>query len=103
MRMTMKNIEKIKTGWPIPETVKESFVEFCAHVGAIAQEDCAGALLLWQHLPSQLREMAKLDAKGSPVIDPDFWEGLKDGLEVSIQALIESQKQTKQKNPSKSG
>jgi len=95
--------EKTKPGWAIPVDVKESFVEFCAHVGAIAQEDCAGALLLWQHLPSQLREVAKLDAKGSPVVDPDFWEGLKDGLEVSIQALIESQKQTKQKKSSKSG
>jgi len=97
------NMEKVKTGWEIPVPIKDNFVEFCAHVGAIAQEDCAGALLIWQHLPAQIREWAKLDAKGSPVVDPDFWEGLKDGLEVSIQALIESQKQTKQKKSSKSG
>ena len=62
------NMEKVKTGWEIPVPIKDNFVEFCAHVGAIAQEDCAGALLIWQHLPAQLREVAKLDAKGVPVV-----------------------------------
>lgn len=95
--------EKTKPGWAIPVPVKESFVEFCAHVGAIAQEDCAGALFLWQHLPSQLRELAKLNAKGATVVNSDFWQGLNDGLEVSIQALLESQKQTKQKKSLKAG
>ena len=38
-----KNIEKVKTGWIIPVTIKESFVTFCARKGTLAQEDCAGA------------------------------------------------------------
>jgi len=45
--------EKIKPGWAIPVDIKESFVEFCSHIGTVAQEDCAGALFLWQYMPAQ--------------------------------------------------
>ena len=103
MRMMAKNLETTKTGWPIPTKVKESFVEFAAHIGAIAQEDCAGALFLWQHMPAQIREWAKLDAKGSPVVDSDFWKGLNVGLELSLRAHSEVQKQRKGKKGAESG
>jgi hypothetical protein len=38
-------------------------------VGAVAQEDCAGSLFLWQVMPPAIREWAKLEAKGKPVKD----------------------------------
>jgi hypothetical protein len=93
--------EKTKPGWAIPTNIKEAFIEFCAHVGAIAQEDCAGALFLWQYMPPKIREWAKLHAKGSPVVDLDFWKGFGAGSETSIQALTESQKHKKTRKPSK--
>ena len=68
--------EKVKPGWAIPTDVKDSFVEFCARVGAVAQEDCAGALFLWQHMPPSLREWAKMEAKDSSVKDEQFWKSL---------------------------
>ena len=95
--------EKVKTGWYIPTAIKESFVEFCAHKGAITQEDCAGALFLWQHVPARLREWAKLEAKDSPVVEGDFWDGLHDGLDASIQALLESQPHKKKTGQTKTG
>ncbi len=73
----VKKLPTTNTGWPVPTTVKEDFVEFVAHVGSIAQEDCAGALFLWQHVPPDIREWAKLDAKGSPAVEAVFWRDLK--------------------------
>ena len=35
----LEKIEKIKVGWTIPEDVKESFTDFCAQKGTLAQED----------------------------------------------------------------
>lgn len=99
----VKIVEKTKPGWAIPVDIKEEFVEFCAHIGAITQEDCAGALFIWQHLPAQIREYAKLQAKGAPIVDADFWDGLRRGIEVSVQALLESQKHNKRKKSAKSG
>jgi hypothetical protein len=79
--------EKTKPGWAIPTDVKEQFVDFCTHVGSIAQEDCAGALVLWQHMPPQLREWAKLLAKGAAAMDDEWWQG----LEARINAALRPQ------------
>ena len=103
MMVMAKNLETTKTGWPIPTKVKDSFVEFCAHVDSHAQADCAGALFLWQYMPAQIREWAKLGAKGAPVVDSDFWRGLSTGLELSLQAHSESQRAKVPKKTAKSG
>ena len=81
-----KNEEKTKTGWPIPLSIKDSFVNFCADMGNLAQEDCAGALLIWQYLPAQIRESARLEAKGIRAVDKRFWNHFRAGLELGIQA-----------------
>ena len=78
--------DKVTAGWPIPPDVKESFVKFCAERGNLAQEDCAGALLIWQYLPAQIREYARLAAKGKKVVDDAFWEDFSKGLELGIKA-----------------
>jgi len=88
-----KNEEKTKTGWPIPISVKDSFVNFCAEMGTLAQEDCAGALLIWQHLPAQIRESARLEAKGIRSLDKNFWKQFQAGLELGIQAQLNIQQQ----------
>lgn len=84
--------EKVKTGWLIPIPVKESFVAFSAEKGTVAQEDCAGALLIWQYLPAQIREEARLEAKGVHSIDKKFWEQFCQGLELGIEAQLNSQR-----------
>lgn len=81
-----KNKEKVALGWYVPVEAKRLFVEFCAGVGSVAQEDCAGALHIWQHLPAAIREQAKLQAKGLQAIDKVFWEQFRAGLELAIQA-----------------
>jgi hypothetical protein len=82
----MKKMEKkTKTGWPIPVTIKDLFVSFCAEKGNIAQEDCAGALFLWQYLTPDIRELARLVAKGSKKIDKKFWENFQKSLSLAIQ------------------
>ena len=60
----LTNMNKIKTGWYIPIDVKESFTSFCVKNAQIAQEACAGALIFWQKLSSEIREAAILEAKG---------------------------------------
>jgi len=86
-----KIADKVTAGWPIPPDVKESFVKFCSDKGNLAQEDCAGALLIWQYLPAQIREYARLAAKGKHVVDADFWEQFSKGLELGIRAQLSSQ------------
>lgn len=77
--------KKTKTGWPIPVSIKDLFVTFCAEKGNIAQEDCAGALFLWQYLPPDIRELARLVAKGSKKIDKKFWDNFQKTLLLSTQ------------------
>jgi hypothetical protein len=92
-----KNIEKTQPGWQIPSTVKEHFDTFCVHVGHVAQEDCAGALILWPRMPAQIREWAKLEAKNDPQVEPVFWARLEKLIVGAIPMLLEtgeSQKQT---------
>lgn len=93
------NAEKIKIGWLIPVPIKERFVDFCAEKGNLAQEDCAGALLIWQYLPAQIRESARLEAKGIRAVDKRFWKHFRAGLELGIQAQLNSPQQ----KPDKSG
>lgn len=102
-----KNSDKIQPGWLIPKTVKESFDEFCVEFGLVAQEDCAGALTLWTQMPAQIREWAKLEAKGKgdSRIDKAFWVRLQTVIQGSIPMLLEtseSQMQSTEK-PSKTG
>ncbi len=83
-----KKKDKVTAGWPIPPEVKESFVEFCAEKGNLAQEDCAGALVIWQYLPAQIREWARVEAKGRPAVDPAFWDDFRRGLELGLRARL---------------
>lgn len=82
-----KIVQKTKPGWAIPTDIKESFVNFCAHIGAIAQEDAAGALFLWQFMPERVREWAKLAAKGAPPVKEGFWQGLRKLIDASTPEL----------------
>lgn len=93
----MRQDEKITTGWRVPAKIKESFVEFCAQVGALAQEDCAGALVIWPYLPAAVREQAKLEAKGIAAVDKKFWEQFRAGLELGIQAQLNIRQQKQKK------
>ncbi len=93
MKKSGKMTKKIKTGWLVPIELKESFVNFCAEKGNVAQEDCAGALLIWQYLPAQIREQARLEAKGVQSVDKKFWKQFSLGLELGIQAQLSIQQQ----------
>ena len=90
MTAMAKNQEKIKPGWAIPVQVKDSFKDFCDDAGAIAQDDCAGALFLWQHMPPSIREWAKLEAKNKPYVDKGFWVRLENLIAGSVPTLLES-------------
>ena len=93
----MEKNKRSQANWLIPDEVKNSFVEFCASIGTIAQEDCAGALVIWQYLPPAIREQAKLQAKGIAALDKKFWDQFRSGLELGIQAQLNIQQQKKAK------
>ena len=92
-----KNVEKIKLGWYVPAECRDKFAQWCADNGLICQDDCAGALVIWQYLPSQIREAAKLEAKGIPSVNKQFWVELRAGFEsyIAEQANGQNQKQKK--------
>jgi len=69
-----KSEEKTNTGWPVPVKIKEDFTKFCADKGLVAQEDCAGALFIWQYIPAEIRERAKDQAKGLGKVTKKFWK-----------------------------
>lgn len=79
------NAEKVKTGWEIPIKVKEDFVNFCAEKSTLAQEACAGALVIFQLLPAQIREVAMLEAKGIGKVDRKFWDDYRKVIEWTIE------------------
>lgn len=85
-----KNLQKVKTGWEVPVTVKDDFVTFCAEKSTLAQEACAGALIIFQLLPAQIRELAMLEAKGKGLVDRKFWEDYRRGLEAAIEDRLRS-------------
>ena len=77
----MKEIaEKVKPGWQLPRSVRDEFSEFCADHGAIAQDECAGAILLWQRMPATIRDWAKMEAKGQPMTPAGFWDAFQEAL-----------------------
>lgn len=95
----MRKNEKITTGWQIPMDVKEKFVNFCVKVGALAQEDCAGALTIWPYLPPAIREQAKLQAKGIAAVDEKFWDAFRAGLELALQAQSDTRQEKRGNKP----
>lgn len=80
----MPEKDNMTLGWIIPKKVKDDFVKFAESVGSRIQEDCAGALIIWQHLPAELREQAKLAAKGECQLDEDFWKEFSAGLKYAF-------------------
>ncbi len=76
--------EQVQLGWKVPLAVKENFTTFSNKVGTLIQEDCAGALTIWPYLPSEIREQAKLAAKGLVEVDPAFWEDFRSGLRMAL-------------------
>lgn len=75
-------------GWTVPVSVKDAFVDFCTSRGARIQEDAAGALVIWKYLPAQIREWARLEAKGTPAVDRQFWESFARSLELALQVRL---------------
>lgn len=93
-------------GWYVPIDTRREFVDFCADIGTIAQDDCAGALIIWQHLPPAIREAAKRAAKlGAelPGQEKEFWRQFEAGLNMAIIARsnIQPQKQEGGQNSEK--
>ena len=81
-----KNNGKTKLGWCIPKNIREDFTEFCATKGTLIQEECAGALIIYQFLPAEIRELARLQAKGVEDINSDFWKDFASALRLGIKA-----------------
>ncbi len=92
-----KNAEKIKLGWYVPADCRNKFAQWCADSGLICQDDAAGALTLWPHIPAAVREQAKLQAKGIAAIDEKFWDTFRMGVELTLrgQAVCGDSKKTK--------
>lgn len=93
----MTNKELTNVGWQIPVAVRDRFTAFSDRVGNKIQEDCAGALIVWLYLPAQLREWARLEAKGCSAVGEGFWEGFAEGLAAELQRLGNSQQIEKDK------
>ncbi len=84
-----------KPGWNISVEVRDTFTEFCKRKGTIAERDCEGALIIWQYLPSVLRDTAKAMASGEAQIETDFWKELEAGLQTALLKQLQiQQKQT---------
>lgn len=79
-----KNNNKVAVGWRIPIKVKDDFIAFCGSVDSVAEGDCAGAIIVWQYLPPQIRELAKLEAKGISVVHKEYWLEFQKGLQAAI-------------------
>lgn len=92
-----KKSEKIKPGWYLPLSVRDKFTDFCSDQGTVIQQDFAGALVVWCNLPAELRELAKLEAKGLREPDPAFWEDFAAGLRLGIHAQRASQQEKQAK------
>ncbi len=82
--------QQVQLGWKVPVAAKENFATFCNEVGAVIQEDCAGALTVWPYLPAEIREQAKLAAKGLGEVDAGFWEDYQAGLRTALRAQANS-------------
>jgi hypothetical protein len=91
MDMMKKDDKKVAPGWYIPMEVREAFTAFCNLKGTVIQEDFAGALTVWRHLPAEIRELAKLEAKGLHPPEEQFWADFEAGLRLGIRAQQASQ------------
>ncbi len=78
--------EQTQLGWRVPVKVRDTFAKFASEIGTVTQEDCAGALTIWPYLPSEIREQAKLAAKGLVEVDPAFWEDFRSGVRMALRA-----------------
>ena len=87
------NSEKIRLGWEVPKELRNSFRDWCVNKGVLVQEDCAGALIIWQFLPAEIREAAKMEAKGTPSLNKKFWSDFQTGFAQYISERATSQKQ----------
>ena len=85
--------EKVQLGWQVPVSVKEAFRDFCSDTSSIVQEDCAGALFIWRYMPAAIREQARMTAKGIGSVDKKFWEQFRAGIELALQARLNTQQQ----------
>ena len=83
------NIEKVKPGWYIPSNVRDQFTEFCTNKGTVIQEDFAGALVVWQHLPSEIREIAKAEAKGLRESNAALWANIVSAIQLELSARMQ--------------
>ena len=94
-----KKMQKIKTGWLVPDDILESFREDCARNSYVIQDACAAALTVWQHLPVGLQQLALWESKGLGPPQTEFWSQIAEGLEVGIFAQFQGQRSTVSKAP----
>jgi hypothetical protein len=81
----------VQLGWKVPENVREQFVSFCEMHGGKVQDEAAGALVVWQNLPSEIRDWAKLSSKGMVPADKEFWKIFQEGLRQAWRARLDTQ------------
>lgn len=91
---------KIQIGWRLPPGLKDKFSNFCddPNSGSM-EEEAAGALYIYMHLPEKIRELAKLEAKGVSMVESEFWDEFGEGLQLGIKAQLKNQP-PKRKKPS---
>jgi hypothetical protein len=97
-----KKMKKIQLSWYVSTEVKSAFTEFCTENGLVIQDDCAGALTLWRHVPAEIRELAKLEAKGLREPAVAFWDEFARGLRRGIRDQLDAQQQKPGKRKKKS-
>ena len=94
----IKKPETTKPGWNLPVPVRDKFAEWCQTMGTKAQDDCAGALLLWPLVPSSIREQAKLVAKDAVPYNDAYWKAFEEmilKLEISLNKRITNKEKGK--------
>ena len=89
--------EHVQLGWKVPLEVRENFTKFSNKTGTLIQEDCAGALMIWPYLPAEVREQAKLAAKGLVEVEPAFWEDFRSGVRMALRGQTNTQLKTQGK------
>ena len=87
----MENNDKIQTGWRVPTKLKDDFANFCAKTSDSIEEECSAALYLYMRQPKKIRELAKLEVKGAPLVPASFWDDFAKGLELGIKVQLNIQ------------
>jgi len=95
----INNLKKVQPGWLIPETVKDKFRDFCIEKGENTQESCAAALTLFCYLPAQVREWARLVAKGLIPADEEFRKEFAGGVAQQLTQALQDQNNSLQAKP----